>query len=266
MYDLYNRKIDYLRISVTDRCNLRCAYCMPCDGVKWLKHEDILSYEEITEITAYLVKQGIRKVRLTGGEPLVRKDIATLVAMISAIEGIDDLSMTTNGILLPVMAMELKKAGLNRVNISLDTLDPDIYQAITSEGRLENVINGIQATIDAGLSPVKINCVDGTYNSTEDIANVKAFGREKGIPVRIIRQMNLESGTFTVVEGGTGGKCDSCNRIRLSSDGKLKPCLFSNLEYDVRSLGIEKALQLALNNKPARGISNLKNTFNQTGG
>ncbi len=266
MYDRFNRKIDYLRLSVTDRCNLRCSYCMPCDGVKWLKHDNILSYEEITEITSYLVKQGISRVRLTGGEPLVRKDIVTLVKMISAIEGITDLSMTTNGILLPAMAADLKKAGLNRINISLDTLDSNVYQNITSKNELGNVLDGIQAALEAGLWPVKINCVDGFHNSSKDIDDVRAFGHNKGLAVRIIRQMNLESGIFTIVEGGTGGHCESCNRIRLSSDGKLKPCLFSDLEFDVRSPGIEKAFQMALEHKPARGISNCKNTFNQTGG
>lgn len=267
MYDRFNRKIEYLRISVTDRCNMRCRYCMPHNkSIKWLKHEDILSYEEITRITQYLVSKGITKVRLTGGEPLVRKDIEKLVEMLSKITGIHDLSMTTNGILLGAYADKLKSAGLYRVNISLDTLNPLTFRKISSKGTLSDVLKGIDAATEARLSPVKINCVDSQYNSEEDIQAVKDYGLKHGLEVRIIHQMSLPGGIFTSVEGGRGGKCNSCNRLRMSSGGKLIPCLFSNLKYDIRSLGIEEALELAMNNKPKKGINNHNHTFNQLGG
>lgn len=245
---------------------MRCKYCMPSGGIKWLKHEDILSYEEITEITQYLVSKGITKVRLTGGEPLVRKDIEKLVEMLSKITGIHDLSMTTNGILLGAYADKLKSAGLNRVNISLDTLNPLTFQKISPNGSLADVLKGIDAALKAELTPVKINCVDSTYNTHQDIQAVKDFGAKNGFEVRVIHQMNLPGGIFTTVEGGQGGKCRSCNRLRMSSDGKLIPCLFSNLNYDIKALGIDKALELALKNKPQKGINNQSQTFYQLGG
>lgn len=266
MYDRFNRKIDYLRISVTDRCDLRCGYCMPPGGIKWLKHSDILSYEEITGITAYLAAHGITKVRLTGGEPLVRKEISKLVKMLSGIEGIVDLSMTTNATLLKKHAYDLKKAGLQRVNISLDTLNPIIFRKITPLGKLEDVMQGIDEAIKTGFAPIKINCVDSRFNSKKDIEDVRRFSDERGLPFRIIKQMDLPGGTFTKVDGGHGGDCPNCNRIRLTSDGKLKPCLFSDLEYDIRKLGIEKALDEALKYKPLHGATNHFNSFNQMGG
>lgn len=246
---------------------MRCKYCMPySQNITWLKHEDILSYEEIRDITKYLVSQGIRKVRLTGGEPLVRKDIGILVKMLAEINGIEDLSMTTNGILLATFAERLKSAGLNRVNISLDTLDADTFRKISSHGELSDVLEGIRIAQKVGLAPVKINCVDSKYNTDQDIANVKAFGEKHGIPVRIIHQMDLAGGIFTTVEGGQGGSCNSCNRLRLSSDGKIYPCLFSDLNYDIKETGIKKALTLALNNKPRKGYNNKNQSFNQLGG
>ncbi|MFO8087939.1 MAG: radical SAM protein [Bacteroidales bacterium] len=267
MYDRYNRKIDYLRIAVTDRCNMRCNYCMPDNkSIQWLNHEDILSYEEIRDITKYLVSQGITKVRLTGGEPLVRKDIATLVSMLSDIKGIEDLSMTTNGTLLSNYAADLKAAGLHRVNISLDTLNPQIFQAISSTGKLEDVMKGIDAAMGVGLFPIKLNCVDSIYNREQDIKEVKAYGASKGIQVRIIHQMNLAGGIFTTVDGGKGGNCQACNRLRISSDGKLIPCLFSDLAYDIRQMGIAKALNNAIEHKPKHGLANHRGKFNQLGG
>ena len=146
MFDSYKRKIDYLRISVTDRCNLRCTYCMPAEGIQMLRHEDILSYDEITEVIREAVALGVDKVRITGGEPLVRKGIVNLVAMISAIPGIRDLAMTTNGILLSDHAYELKAAGLHRVNISLDTTDPEEFRRITRGGDIQAPGSGSRAT------------------------------------------------------------------------------------------------------------------------
>ncbi|MBA4322335.1 MAG: radical SAM protein, partial [Odoribacter sp.] len=159
MLDRFDRSLNYLRISVTDRCNLRCRYCMPEEGIKLLRHEDILSFDEITDFTRLAVSYGVNKVRITGGEPLVRRGIVTLVSMLAGIDGIKDLSMTTNGILLRQFAGELKSAGLQRVNISLDTVDHEKFAYITRSPLLNEVFEGIEATVKAGLVPVKINCV-----------------------------------------------------------------------------------------------------------
>ncbi|MCF8219288.1 MAG: radical SAM protein [Bacteroidales bacterium] len=246
---------------------MRCKYCMPDNNnIQWLKHKDILSYEEIRDITKYLVSKGIKKVRLTGGEPLVRKDIEVLVHMLAQINGLEDLSMTTNGILLASFAKKLKSAGLDRVNVSLDTLDADTFRKISSLGELNDVLEGISIAQKTGLNPVKINCVNSKYNTDQDIANVKAFGEKNGLQVRVIHQMDLAGGIFTTVEGGQGGNCTSCNRLRLSSDGRIFPCLFNNQSYDIRKTGVEKALALALNNKPKKGYNNQNQSFNQLGG
>lgn len=266
MFDNYNRRINYLRISVTDRCNYRCVYCMPECGIELLKHSEILSFDEIVEITREAVKIGITKVRLTGGEPLVRKGIVDLVSMISKIEGINDLSMTTNGSLLTKFAKSLKEAGLHRVNISLDSVDPEKFRLITRFGDINDVFEGIRAAQEAGLSPIKINCVVKENSSEPDAVMVREFCREHGLQIRFIRQMYLTKGIFGQVEGGEGGKCISCNRLRLTSDGKIKPCLFSDLQYDVRALGIHSAIQLALKNKPFSGTQNHIDCFSNIGG
>lgn len=266
MYDLYNRRINYLRISVTDRCNLRCRYCMPEEGVKLISHTEILSFEEITEFVRVAVSMGVDKVRLTGGEPLVRKGITGLVRMLSSIEGVRDLSMTTNGTLLKTYARELAAAGLRRVNVSLDTLDPAKYHFITRGGNLRDVLEGIDAAIEAGLTPVRINCVVKVSSGEQDAVAVARYGKEKGLDVRFIRQMDLEGGEFSIVEGGEGGNCAACNRLRLTSDGRVKPCLFNDIEFDVRELGAEKALRLAVDNKPACGTSNITGRFYNIGG
>lgn len=266
MYDRFNRKINYLRISVTDRCNLRCVYCMPPEGVKLLRHQDILRFYEIVDVTKTAVKMGVNKVRITGGEPLVRKGIVDLVKMLAEIPGIDDLAMTTNGTLLHRFAKPLAEAGLQRVNISLDTLDPEKYNKITRRGNLEDVLFGIRAAKDAGLSPIKINCVVQKSSDEPDAREVKSFAEHEGLIVRFIPQMNLETGEFGEVEGGEGGKCRICNRLRLTSDGKILPCLFSDLGYDVRELGAEAAINLALGNKPSAGSVNHVKQFSNIGG
>lgn len=266
MYDRFKRKINYLRISVTDRCNLRCVYCMPAEGVKMLRHEDILSFDEIAGVTREAVLLGVDKVRITGGEPLVRKGIADLVKMLSDIRGINDLAMTTNGILLPKYARLLAEAGLHRVNISLDTLDPVKYKKITRLGNLQDALKGIVAAKAAGLLPIKINCVVHENSDEPDALQVKKFADEQGLQVRFIPQMNLETGEFGIVEGGEGGNCKICNRIRLTSDGKIKPCLFSDLGYDVRELGAKEAILQAVRNKPRSGSVNHMNCFSNIGG
>lgn len=266
MYDRFNRYIDYLRISVTDKCNLRCRYCMPEEGIQLLRHEDILSFEEITRIVEYGAEHGIRKVRLTGGEPLVRRDIVKLVDMISRVKEIEDFSMTTNGMLLPAMAQELRKAGLQRINVSLDTLDPEKYSQITRHGKLSDTLAGIDAADQAGLKPIKINMVLNELTTEEDKNALAQFSEERGYQLRFIHQMDLEHGTFSVVEGGAGGDCKRCNRLRLTANGKLKPCLFSDIAYDIRKLGVEKAFSEALRNKPKTGTTNSTCTFNRIGG
>jgi cyclic pyranopterin phosphate synthase len=266
MYDRFDRQIDYLRISVTDRCNLRCIYCMPAEGIQLLRHEDILSFDEITEVARIAVEMGVRKIRLTGGEPLVRRGIVDLVRMIAVIPGLTDLSMTTNGILLEQFADPLKKAGLHRINVSLDTLDPERFREITRGGDMEEVKRGLMRAREVGLSPIKINCVTGPMNGREDTERVKSFAEEFGFQVRFIRQMDLSTGEFYIVEGGDGGNCKRCNRLRLTSNGRIKPCLFNAIGYSVRDLGAREAILQAIDNKPRCGTFNAEEEFFQVGG
>jgi GTP 3',8-cyclase len=266
MFDRYNRHINYLRISVTDRCNLRCRYCMPDEGVEWLHPGDILSFEEIAGVVRSATLLGINKIRLTGGEPLVRKDVASLVGMIASIKDVKDLAMTTNGILLAEMAGKLKSAGLMRVNVSLDTLDPVKFKTLTRGGEIQQVLNGISAALESGLEPVKINCVVFDSQDEEDARLVKEFALLKGLQVRFIRQMDLETGQFSVVDGGEGGNCRICNRLRLTANGMVKPCLFSEQEFSVRELGATQALMAALESKPLKGCMNRVGRFYNIGG
>ena len=251
MIDRFGRTISYLRISVTDRCNLRCQYCMPADGVTMLAHEDVLTFEEIAAVTRCAVDMGVTKVRLTGGEPLVRHGIITLVEMLGAIDGIADLAMTTNGILLGRYAEDLARAGLGRVNVSLDTTDPAHYAELTRGGDVATALAGIDAARRVGLTPIKLNCVVGPCNG--DVELVRKYGRENGYDVRAIRLMNFEAGHFSVVEGGTGGDCPRCTRLRLSCDGHIRPCLFSDISFDVRALGPAEAIRQAVDAKPEAG-------------
>lgn len=266
MYDRFKRKINYLRISVTDRCNLRCIYCMSDTEIKLFRYEDILSFEEIVEIVKVVVKFGINKIRLTGGEPLVRKDIVKLVEMIAKIDGINDLAMTTNGILLKHYAKPLALAGLHRVNISLDTVNPQKYYEITHGGDITEVLDGIRSAKNAGLSPIKINCVVRNHSAETDAKEVEKFCKENNLQVRFIRLMNLETGNFTIVEHGDGGNCNKCNRIRLTANGIFKPCLFSNIGFSVRKLGIEEAFKSAIESKPEYGTINPTDRFYNVGG
>lgn len=266
MFDPFNREISYLRISVTDRCNLRCRYCMPDEGVELMNHNDVLSFEEIVDLVKIGVDKGIHKVRLTGGEPLVRKDIVHLVEMIANVSGIEDLALTTNGILLDQFAQPLADAGLNRVNVSLDTMNPQRYQTITRGGDIRKVFNGIEAARRAGLSPVKINCVVESTSSEEDAREVAEFASQEGLSIRFIHQMNLHDGSFSKVEGGSGGDCRSCNRLRLTANGCFKPCLFNQKGYNIREYGHLGAFEKAIQNKPAAGTRNQSGHFNQIGG
>jgi GTP 3',8-cyclase len=266
MFDRFSRHINYLRISVTDRCNLRCTYCMPEEGITLLPHDDILSFDEIAGFTRVAVANGIDKVRITGGEPLVRRGIVSLIEMIVSIEGIRDLSITTNGILLSEYAVELKRAGLHRVNISLDTVDPVRFREITRIGDIDDVFRGIDAARQAGLLPIKVNCVIRESTDEPDARAVAEYCRENGLQVRFIEQMNLASGSFSIVHGGEGGNCAVCNRLRLTANGKLRPCLFSDLEIDIRQSGYEEAMKQALVLKPACGTVSENGKFYNIGG
>lgn len=239
---------------------------MPAEGVSLLQHSDILTFEEIVEVSRVAIQLGIEKIRLTGGEPLVRKGIVELVGMLSELQGLKDLSMTTNGILLAELAQPLKEAGLRRINISLDTLDAERYKQITRGGKIQDALQGIQAAQMAGLYPIKLNCVVKNSSKESDAQEVLLYGIEHGLEVRFIHEMSLTEGHFTVVEGGEGGNCADCNRLRLTANGKLMPCLFNDLEFDVRTLGLEEAIRLAVAQKPVCGSFNLKGEFYNIGG
>ncbi len=220
--DSFQRPINYLRISVTDRCNLRCVYCMPAEGVPLMPHEDILTYEEIITIARAAAELGINKVRLTGGEPLVRSGLSELIRMLAQIDGIDDISLTTNGTLLSRHAAELKRAGLQRVNVSLDTLKPDKFSLITrSNIALDDVLAGIEAARSVGLDPVKLNMVVVSGVNDNEILDFAAKTIDEGWHVRFIEFMPL---------GGVGSSNSrftpvSEMRKRLEQVGELQPCL-----------------------------------------
>ncbi len=266
MYDSYDRQLNYLRISVTDRCNLNCHYCRPEGHVDLLPAREILSLEEIAEVARVAAAMGVDKIRLTGGEPLLRRNLLQLVMLLADIPGIADLSMTTNGTLLPQYADDLKSAGLNRVNISLDTVDPAEYKRLTRGGDLGQAIAGIRVARDIGLTPVKLNCVIEQSSSEPAALQVAQFAVEEGIEIRFIRRMHIERGEFWIVEGGSGGDCESCNRLRLTSNGIVHPCLFNDIGFSVRELGAEEALTRAATAKPASGKEGAVHLFSRIGG
>jgi cyclic pyranopterin phosphate synthase len=280
--DNFNRPISYIRISVTDRCNLRCVYCMPPEGVPCRSHEEILRYEEIELIVQAAVSLGISKVRLTGGEPLVRLDFVEFVRMLAHIPGIDDLAMTTNGTLLARYAAELAQAGLKRVNVSLDTLQPERFRQITRRGDLATVFEGIYAAREAGLVPLKVNTVVVRGLNDDEVVDFARLTLEGDWHVRFIEWMPLGTNATWASDGyvsvgevrsqiedalgelvpakvgvgngparyyrlpravGTIGFispisehfCYQCNRLRLTADGRLRPCLLSDYEIDLRT-------------------------------
>jgi len=238
---------------------------MPAEGVRLLRHEDILSFEEIKEVVCAGVGLGMDKVRLTGGEPLVRRDIVKLVEMVGRIGGIQDLAMTTNGTLLPGFAASLRRAGIRRVNISLDTVDPDRYRAITRGGDLASALAGVEAAIAAGFERIKLNCVVEESPEEPDARAVKAYADRQGLDIQFIRKMDTDAGRFWQVIGGDGGHCARCNRLRVSSDGFVYPCLFNDLRFSVRELGAEQAIRCAIEGKPAAGLRS-RNKFYAIGG
>jgi cyclic pyranopterin phosphate synthase len=239
---------------------------MPADGIRLLPHKDILTFDEIRDFTRIAVNSGVTKVRITGGEPLVRRGILKLTRMLADINGITDLSMTTNGILLKEFAEGLSEAGLHRINISLDTVDPEKFTAVTRTGNINDVIEGINSAKSVGLNPVKINCVIKESKEEAEAKAVTDFCKNNGLEIRYIKQMDLIKGHFSLVDGGTGGDCLLCNRLRLTANGKLKPCLFNNREFDIRELGFENALNMAVDLKPECGSKNETGSFYNIGG
>ncbi len=268
LLDRFNRKIDYLRISVTDRCNHRCIYCMPEVPFLHKSHGDILSYEQIESLTKVAAKMGITKVRLTGGEPLVRKDIERLVAKLAAIDGIDEVCMTTNGSLLTDIAAKLKRSGLKRVNISIDSLDADRYHRITRGGDLRQALAGVDAAIKAKLTPIKINMVILDDTNEKEIEKMKAFCEQRGLQLQKIMQFSLYDRTDLSRRFQTQRppKCSRCNRLRLTADGFLKPCLFFDDEIRVNFDNIGGSILEAVARKPENGSSCRNRLMSQIGG
>jgi len=281
LLDRFNRKIDYLRISVTDRCNHRCIYCMPQAPFVYRKRGEIISYEQIESVATVAARMGIRKVRLTGGEPLVRKDIERLVGKLAAINGIDEVCMTTNGSLLADKARQLKRSGLARVNISIDSLDPTRYSRITrggqaegldrikpSFGGLQQVLAGVDAAIKAALTPIKINMVILDDTTQQDIEAMKAFCQQRGLQLQKIMQFSLYDRADLSTRFATERppKCSRCNRLRLTADGFLKPCLFSDNEIKVDFGDIAGSILQAVAKKPKDGSSCRSRSMSQIGG
>jgi cyclic pyranopterin phosphate synthase len=304
LLDDYNRKINYLRLSVTDRCNLRCRYCMPEEGVESINHGDLLTYEEISKVIEVFARNGISKIRLTGGEPLVRKGVVDLVKRIARIEGIKDLSLTTNGVLLKEYAKALADAGLRRINISLDTLHSDRFAYITRRDKFKEVWEGIETALGNRLSPVKINVVVMKGFNDDEIKDFARLSLTYPLHIRFIEFMPLgEGNTWSeegvipssqimeeiaeigeliaigpeandgpakryFIQGGAGEIgfispisshfCARCNRLRLTPDGKIRTCLFSDEELDLKGVlrasgdeeKVEEVLYQALQAKP----------------
>jgi cyclic pyranopterin phosphate synthase len=252
MLDSYGREVNYLRIAVTDRCNLRCSYCMPPEGIPSLPHERILSYERMAEVAAAAALLGFEKVRLTGGEPLVRKGVERLVSLIAAIPGIRELAMTTNGTLLAPVAPDLAKRGLKSVNVSIDTLDPERFAVITRGGRLRDALDGALGARDAGLR-VKLNAV-AIEGHEDDLEAVSIWAAKNGMGFQSIALYRLD------VEKRDGGihdrppPCSRCNRLRLLSDGNLRPCLHGSESVPVDFADIEGSIRRAVLAKPVRGL------------
>ncbi len=279
--DRVGRQHDDLRISVTDRCNLRCAYCMP-EEPEWFPREAILSFEEILRVVRIATRRGVRKFRVTGGEPLVRRNVAGLIAGIASARGVEDLSLTTNGLLLAPLAKDLAAAGLRRVNVSLDTLVPERFVRLTGRDALPLILRGLEAAAAAGMAPLKINTVLLRGHNEDEVESIVGTAREAGWEVRFIEFMPLENGetwdlarvvpgaevrrrietrwpldpdpaadphapaTRFVFRDGRGAVgfinsvtepfCSRCSRLRLTSDGKFRNCLYDPGERDLKVL------------------------------
>ncbi len=241
---------------------------MPEQGVKLLRHDQILSYEQIINIVKKATKLGIKKIRFTGGEPLVRKGISYLVKEIKRIDEIDELTLTTNGVLLEDMAFELKNAGLDRINISLDTLDHEKYKKMTRIGDIRRVFRGIDAVIKAGFKGTKLNMVLMPEINDDEVEDMKEFCVKKGLVLQRINHYSLNSLTSInrLYEAERPLPCSFCNRIRLTANGNFKPCLFSDLEIPVDFNNISESIKKAVINKPANGTHCFKRQNWQIGG
>ena len=268
MLDRFNRPVNYLRVSVIDRCDHRCVYCMPESGVELKSHDENLSYEQIEAVVRESVKLGITKVRLTGGEPLIRRNIVALVASLAAIQGLHELCMTTNGTRLAEMAADLHEAGLDRVNISMDSLDPDRYREITRSGDLATVLAGIEAAVQAGLTPVKINMVVLEDTTEAEIQTMQRFCVERNLGLQKITQFSLydRHDLSTRFDTERPPECAGCNRLRLTADGFIKPCLFSEDEIRVDFDDIRGSLLAAVAAKPESGSACRSRHMSQIGG
>ena len=294
MIDQFGRNINYMRLSVTDKCNLRCRYCMPAEGVCLREHRDMLTEDEMITAVEAAASLGIRKLRITGGEPLVKKNIVSICRRAAAVEGIQEVCLTTNGLMLPKLAKDLKDAGVKRINLSLDTLDPEKYAYITRIGTLDSFMAGLNAALDAGFEKIKINAVlIGGFNDDE-IIPMAELTKQYPVDMRFIEMMPMyDSGDFkeasfvsytkvlealpdavpVEADGGVAKLyrlpgalgnvglisplnahfCGSCNRIRVTADGKIKPCLHSNVEYSLKGMdfdGMKAELEKAIWNKP----------------
>ena len=317
MIDRFGREITYLRISVTELCNLRCRYCMPEDGVCKKTHEEMLTEDEIIMAVRAAASLGIRKLRITGGEPLIKKNIVSICQRAAAVPGIQEVCITTNGTLLPELAKPLRDAGVSRVNISLDTLDPEKFRYISRVGELDQAVAGIRAALDAGFDKVKLNTVlIGGFNDDEipalaeltrrypiDLRFIELmpmydsgdFGPEAFIPYTVVLdrlpglepmatdggvarlyRLPLAQGNIGLISPVSAHFCGTCNRLRLTADGKLKPCLHSGDEFSIKGLdydGMVEELRLAIQNKPswhgaldAHNRSRAGRNMNQIGG
>lgn len=255
MRDSFGRTIDYLRISVTDKCNLRCRYCMPANGVPVRYHTNVLRIEQFIRIVEVAAELGVRKVRLTGGEPLVRKGVVDLVRGIARIPSIEKLAMTTNGTLLSPLAAQLREAGLTHLNISLDTLDPKAYRHITRGGDLSAALRGALAAKEAGFEGIKVNTVvtEAEYRA-EEMRSLEAFCREHGLILQRIAEYSLSEEKRDTMQFERPLPCSECNRIRLLCNGVLKPCLHSDIEIPVDFDDIASSLREAVAAKPERGL------------
>lgn len=282
LVDTFGRTIEYLRVSVTDLCNLRCIYCIPPAGVERIGHDEILRYEEILAVIDVAQEMGIRKIRITGGEPLVRRGVVGFVESLARLQGVQDVGLTTNGVRLAELARALRDAGLRRVNVSLDSLNRETFKRITGSDRLQEVISGITAALDAGLNPVKINVVLLRGLNEQDVPAFARLTMDLPVDVRFIERMpfggggvpnppdafsgakalelvrrrlgepepaerspldgpaamfrlNRAAGRIGIIDPITGHFCGTCNRMRLTARGTLRPCLLSKDEIDVKT-------------------------------
>lgn len=265
MFDRFDRAITYLRISVTDKCNLRCRYCIPPEGVPVRRHQDFLSFEQMTAVARAAVGLGVKKIRLTGGEPLVKRGIVDLVRMLAGINGLDHLAMTTNGTLLPPLAGALRAAGLDSVNVSLDTLDAARYRFLTRGGSLRDALAGIEAARREGF-PVKINMVVLEDTHPREIEGMKEFCAARGARVQLINHYELGREKTDSYGFDRPPSCARCNRIRLLADGMLKPCLHSDREVALDFFRLEESLREAVLAKPERGGTCRNRAVSQIGG